>query len=193
MKIILLVSLLMGSFPFFVFGQKENSIILSCENQVNFSVKQGPWIKAQVGQKLNYGDRVRTGEFSRATIHLPNESIMRINELTTIILKPPKKTSTRPGIDLKKGALYFFSRNQPEEYEFGTPTATGAIKGTEFELHLDSEENTVMTIFDGEVDLANPQGSIVLVSGEQGIAKPGSKPIKTAVINAINIIQRCLY
>ncbi len=193
MKIILLVSLLMGSFPFFVFGQKENSIILSCENQVNFSVKQGPWIRAQVGQKLNYGDRVRTGEFSRATIHLPNESIMRINELTTIILKPPKKTSTRPGIDLKKGALYFFSRNQPEEYEFGTPTATGAIKGTEFELHLDSEENTVMTIFDGEVDLANPQGSIVLVSGEQGIAKPGSKPIKTAVINAINIIQWCLY
>jgi len=183
----------MGLFPFFVFGEKENSVIVSIENQVDFAVKEGPWINAQVGQNLNYGDRVRTGEFSRATIQLPNESVMRINELTTITLKPPKKTTGKPGIDLRKGALYFFSRNQPDEYEFGTPTTTGAIKGTEFELHLDSEENTVMTLFDGEVDLSNAQGSIALVSGEQGTVKSGSPPIKTAVINAVNIIQWCLY
>lgn len=193
MRNILLVTLLLGIFPFFVFGQKESSVIVSIENQVDFSVKEGPWIKGQVGQKLNYGDRVRTGEFSRATIRLPNESIMRINELTTITLKPPKTKTGKPGIDLKRGALYFFSRNQPEEYEFGTPTATGAIKGTEFELHLDPSESTVMTIFDGAVDLSNSQGSIALVSGEQGTVKRGLPPIKTAVINATNIIQWCLY
>ncbi len=193
MRNILIISLLVGLFPFFVFGQKENSVIVAIENQVDFAVKEGPWIKAQVGQKLNYRDRVRTGEFSRATIHLPNDSVMRINELTTITLKPPKKTTGKPGIDLRKGALYFFSRNQPDEYEFGTPTATGAIKGTEFELHLDSEGNTVMTLFDGEVDLSNAQGSIALVSGEQGTVKSGLPPIKTAVINAVNIIQWCLY
>src|SRR2546427_6403874 len=43
------------------------------------------------------------------------------------------------------------------------------------------------------VDLHNAQGRIDLQTGEQGIVEPGKAPTKTAVIDAINIIQWCLY
>ncbi len=41
--------------------------------------------------------------------------------------------------------------------------------------------------------LTNANGGINLASGEQGTVEPGKAPIKTASINALNIIQWCLY
>ena len=52
---------------------------------------------------------------------------------------------------------------------------------------------TVVTLLDGAVDLTNELGQISLVSGEHEIVEPGQAPTKTAVINAINIIQWGIY
>ena len=52
---------------------------------------------------------------------------------------------------------------------------------------------TLLTVFDGEVTLTNPQGSLVLTNGEQGSVLPGQAPVKTAVIQATNIVQWWLY
>jgi len=43
------------------------------------------------------------------------------------------------------------------------------------------------------VEMSNAQGRVMLASGEQGEAAIGRAPRKTAVIEAINIIQWCLY
>src|SRR5205814_10701289 len=46
---------------------------------------------------------------------------------------------------------------------------------------------------DGELELSNAHGSVLVRSGEQASAEPGRKPTKTAVIEAINLVQWCLY
>ena len=48
-------------------------------------------------------------------------------------------------------------------------------------------------MLDGELEFFNAQGSVLIHNGEQANAEPGRKPTKTAVIEAINIIQWCLY
>ena len=45
----------------------------------------------------------------------------------------------------------------------------------------------------GEVELSTPQGSVVITNGERAVAQAGLIPVKTAVLNANNVIQWNLY
>ena len=74
-----------------------------------------------------------------------------------------------------------------------TPTVTGAIRGTEFEVTVAPDGGTTLTMIDGEVELANTLGTVRLNGGEQGVAEAGRAPVKTAVLNAMNVIQWALY
>src|SRR5437773_1929356 len=77
--------------------------------QVN---KKGAWEPALANQSLTAGDRVRTGERSRATIRLSDLSILRVNELTTLEIRP-QDGDKRSTFELKSGAGYFFNRDKP--------------------------------------------------------------------------------
>ena len=46
-------------------GSTSTSILLTVENEVQVALGKGAWLSGKVGQALNYGDRVRTGEYSR--------------------------------------------------------------------------------------------------------------------------------
>src|SRR5205823_1211127 len=68
-----------------------------------------------------------------------------------------------------------------------------AIRGTEFNLEAAPDGTTTVTLLEGEVALDNQHGNLVLKSGEQAMVTPGQGPRKTAVLNAINVIQWALY
>ena len=174
-------------------NESSKSILIAIENEVEVSIKSTRWISAKKGQKLDYGDRVRTGEFSRATVKLPTGSILRIDELSTVRLQPPKSTTGKPNVELRNGRLYFFGKIRGEETEVSTPIANGAIRGTEFELSILAANVTVLTLIDGEVDLSTAEGTVAVRSGERGRAEPSAPPTKTAVIDAVSTIQWCLY
>src|SRR5437588_3595844 len=108
-------------------------------------------------------------------------------------LQPPQTAGGKPVVNWKSGAGYLFSRDKPQEIELRTPVATGAIRGTEFNLLVAENGLTRVTMVDGSVELTNAQGTVVLTSGEEGVVAPGQAPAKTAVLNAINIIQWNLY
>jgi len=102
------------------------------ENTVEIAPPSGaPWTAGQIGQTLSVHDHLRTGPLSRAAVRLSDLSVFRVNELTTIEILPPQHASDKPGLDIKGGALYFFSREKPQELEIHTPVATGALQGTE--------------------------------------------------------------
>ncbi|MGD1089939.1 MAG: TonB-dependent receptor, partial [Verrucomicrobiota bacterium] len=170
------------------------SILLTAEGKVE-AAQEGSmnWLPAHTNQLLHVGERLRTGLRSRATVRLSNLTVLRVNELTTLQIQPPSEPGKQSLLDLEKGAAYFFSRERPTEMEFRTPLASGAIRGTEFNLAVADDGKTVVTLIDGQVALNNQKGGVNLASGEQGIVEPGQAPRKTAVINAVNIIQWCLY
>src|SRR5881296_1012150 len=173
---------------------KAESVLLTIEGKVEVSpAGTTTWTAGKTNQVLKVGDRLRTGVRSRATIRLSNKSVLRVNELTTLRIQLPPQVSNAPVLDLRSGSTYFFSRERPADVEFRTPLASGAIRGTEFNLEVADDGRTVLSLFDGLVALNNEQGQLDLKSGEQGIVEPGKAPTKTAVIDAINIIQWCLY
>ena len=168
--------------------------LISAEGTVEmFHLGTNGWSAAIAGSTMNVGDQLRTGPHSRATLRLSNLSVLRVGELMTYEIEPPRTGSGKPVLNLKSGSAYFFSRDKPQEVQIRTPTVTGAIRGTEFNVLVGLDGRTTVTMIDGKVELTNAFGATVLNSGEQGLAEAGRAPMKTAVLNAVNVIQWNLY
>lgn len=169
------------------------TVILTIEGTVEVGEMGQQWTIAHTNQELHVGQSVRTGARSRATIRLSDLSILRVNELTTLVLKPAKQASRTPFLDFKIGSAYFLNRTRPMETQFQTPLIAGAIRGTEFNLSIAENGETKVALLEGEVGLNNEKGELTIVSGEQAVVELGGAPRKAPLIEAQNIIQWVLY
>ena len=170
------------------------AVIVSLEGAaevLRLGVKE--WEAAGTGTTLAVGDQMRTGQRSRATLRLSNLSVLRVGELMEYEIEPPRTAAGKPTLSLKTGSAYFFSRDKPQEVRLRTPTVSGAIRGTEFNVTVLPGGFTTVTMIDGEVELSNTFGTNFVYAGEQGEVRPGFAPGKTAVLNAVNVIQWALY
>ena len=167
--------------------------VLGTEGTVDFERGLTNWTSAIVGQQLVPADRLRTLSLSRASLQLVELGRLRVNELTTLEILPPKVRTSKPTLDIKSGSLYFFTRDKPREFLIQAPHAIAASRGTEFLVTIESSGRNVFTVFDGEVELSNPQGILVLTNGEQGTVLAGQAPVKTPVLQSTNIVQWWLY
>jgi tetratricopeptide (TPR) repeat protein len=171
----------------------QNAQLLEKQNIVESARPTAAWQPASVGQELAVSDRLRTGELSRALVQLSTRAMLRLNEHTTVTITAAAPASSGPGLDLLGGAAYFLSRERPESVRVRTPSANGILRGTEFHIAVDPDGRTTLVMFEGEVDIGNAAGRVIARSGEQVEILPGRPPRKTAVIEAKNIIQWCLY
>ncbi len=151
------------------------------------------WQTATPGQRLGFGDKLRTGDDSRAAIQLANSSVQRLRSLTVIGLETPRTPTGTLSLLLERGALFFKSWAKPETLEFRTPTVAGANRGTEFHLTVADDGSTVVTLIDGEVSLNSPAGALSLKNGEQATIQAGRAPVKTAVLETTRLVQWYLY
>ena len=190
-----LVLLLPGSFAAFAADAGgPGCVLIEQQGKVEIARKgSADWASATTNEVLQVGDRLRTGLRARATLRWSDLSVLRVNQLTSMEISPPEKVDGKPKLDLKSGATYLFSREKPSEIQFQTPVASGAIRGTEFNLAVAEDGRTELALLDGEVDLKNGQGGVTLKGGEQGSAEQGKAPVKTAMLDAMNTIQWALY
>jgi len=191
-----LLSMLLVLLPVFTGNSAGTNaaVLMSAEGKVeNQTAGNVSWRPAVVNQILKVKDGLRTGWKSQAAVRLSDLSILRLNQLTTIQIQPPGPTNKNTVLDIQRGIGYLYNREQPGETEFRTPLASGAIRGTEFIIEVAAEGVTTVTLIDGIVELSNDLGSISLKSGEQGLVEPGQAPRRTAVLNAINLVQWALY
>ena len=106
-------------------------LLLTVEGKVEVARGGGAvWTPGQPNQVLSPGDRIRTGERSRATIRLLDLSVLRVNEITTLEIRPPDPGGRKTLLDLRSGRSYLHNREKPTELQFRTPLASGAIRGT---------------------------------------------------------------
>lgn len=172
--------------------------LISVENLVEVSTDSGSsWNKAASGKLLDYGDRVRTGEYSRASLRYPSGNIIRLSEFSQITLAESRDTektgAKKLSIQLKEGALYFFSRKKESESNVKTPTVNAAIRGTEFELRVLPDQSTELSLFEGEVELENPAGTLLMQSGSRARAGLNQAPKLLPAIEARSYMQWYLF
>jgi hypothetical protein len=175
-------------------GGTTNAVLLTVSGKVEVSPRgQTVWTAGHANQILQLGDRLRTGKNSRATLQLSTLSVLRVYELTTLEIQPPQQPGRRAVLDLESGAAYFFNRDKPSETQFRTPSASGAIRGTEFNMTVAGNGRMELALLDGQVDLTNNQGTLQVQTGQEAVVEPGQAPKKSPLIDAVSIIQWTLY
>jgi Flp pilus assembly protein TadD len=147
------------------------------------------WVAAKTNQVIGTGVQVRTGFRSRAAIRMANRTVLRLDELTTVVPQP----SNEDAVLLKRGTQYFFNRDKPGLFRYRTALTSGTIRGTEFVLSVDDSGRTVLSLLDGEVETQAAGESIRVLSGEQLVVGPGQPPAKTPLLQTVRVIQWCLY
>lgn len=151
------------------------------------------WSPATNGQILLPHDRLRTGVRSRAALRFSDQSVMRLNERTTLEIQPPTGTERRR-FRIPSGSLFFFNRERPADVQFETPIATGAIRGTEFVLDVDPATGAgQLALLDGKVDLTTDRQTLHLESGELGRIAADHQLTKSPLIETRAVIQWALH
>ena len=181
--------------------------LIAIQGQVTVRRGSGKsWEPAQVGQPLGTGDAVRTGPSSSASILCADESQIKLNENTIVILKSiapsprlqpitPVKGQPPPAshYEVPEGEIWLRNKHEKFRFELETPAVTAIIRGTELNIRVQRNGTTSVILLDGNVCIANPQGEVCLRPGEEGYAVPGQKPTKQVLVQPTDAVQWVLY
>jgi tetratricopeptide (TPR) repeat protein len=148
------------------------------------------WKPARLNDTYCPGDTIRLQERSRAVILLANDSILRLDQNTTVVLSGTEKEKTFL-LNLRKGIAHFFSRFR-RSLKVGTPFVNATVEGTEFLVKVESSE-TFMSVFEGKVEFANEKGSLLMASGQSAAAAEGQAPVLRVVARPRDAVQWTLY
>jgi len=172
----------------------QDARVLEIENIVESAGKgTSAWSAAAKDQSLSVGDRIRTRQRSRATVGLTGLFTVRLDQFTTIEITPGLVDEKKPKLDFAGGAAFIFSREKSGEMDIKMPGANAALRGTQLFVSVGADGKSFVQVLEGQVELDNPQGKLLLARGEAGEAIPGGAPRKTAVIEAKNLLQWALY
>jgi tetratricopeptide (TPR) repeat protein len=179
------------------------------QGQVAISADGGEhWQTGEINRELFVGDAVKTGPESRCAILGLDESQLKLNENTLLVLKSvapsPRLAAAEPrpaaaGSDprsvyqVSQGEIWL--RNSKERFplEVETPAVTAAIRGTEFNLRVVRDGASYLTLLGGSLQLVNDYGQLLLQAGEEGLARPGQAPTKRVLVQPADAVQWSLY
>jgi len=174
-------------------AEDECGKLASVQNQVETRrSKTTDWSPSTLDQALFDGDRVRTGEASRAAILYSDQTLHRINAKSEVEVLPP--SAGNPGVLRVISGQHYFSSRKPKDYgRIETPTVTAAIRGTEFAVDVAADGTTTITMVEGLVDASNSFGSVQVRGGEAAFVQPGKAPVRRVGVRPSDAVAWSLY
>ncbi len=150
----------------------------------------GRWAPAGVGDPVCVGDLVRVQAFSRAALRLPDDTVLRLDQNTTVRWVAPEGQE-RSLLDVLRGIIHVISRD-PRALSFTTPFVNAGLEGTEFVIDV-SETQTAITVLEGVVVMANAAGTAEINAGERGTAARGVATAVASVPDTTEAVRWALY
>jgi tetratricopeptide (TPR) repeat protein len=166
------------------------------------------WRTAEAGRTLYPGDALSTGPASKAAVLCADESQIKLNENTMLVIKAaapsgrlvggglvPAATAGGGGsfYDVPKGEVWLKNEAERFRFELSTPALTAAIRGTEFVVRVAPDGLSSVALLRGGLTLFNAKGELRLDGGEIGSARPGQAPTKQVLVNPGDAVQWTLY
>ncbi len=153
-------------------------------------VGQTQWHAVKAQDLFAAGDVVRAGPRSRADIALVSDTVVRIDQNTTILFSERDKKSFSV-VNIIKGAFYFFT-NRPRSLKVETPFVNGYVEGTEFYVRVD-DNAALFSIFKGRVALSNEKGSLAIGEGQSAETRADRAPEIKVVLQPRDAVKWTLY
>ena len=166
--------------------------IISIQGMIELRrVHETTWQQTAMNTTICPGDTIRARSHSRAALLLSNESVLRLNQKTTITFPESEDNAATSLLDLFSGAIHIITRT-PKPFKVRTPFVNAGVDGTEFFVGMD-ENSTKLVIYEGQVTVSNDQGNLVLADHEAAIATRNAAPQKVGNVNPTDAVQWALY
>lgn len=176
--------------PTVSFAQSERceeiaATLESVAGKVEFQVSPtSEWQLATLGQTFCFGDKIHIIE-QRAALRLANDTLVRLNENSTLVLIAPNKSFW---VELIEGAAHFLSRT-PEKFEVKAPYLNAAVDGTEF-IVTATEQHHQIDVIEGTVRASQNQEELTLTNGESAVFYPNNASV---IKQRINLTQSAAW
>ncbi len=151
------------------------------------------WVNVEEGECLVFGSKLKTniGEF--AILKHKESNSLWINELTILTLEESKFANSINQLNLEKGKIILhLPKVDKNSFYVHTPSAVAGVRGTEFSVEIDKDENTTVEILDGEINVSNDVEEKNIEAG-YSVKVMQNKSIKDfSILNKEEIIRRYL-
>ncbi|PTN12807.1 FecR domain-containing protein [Nitrosomonas aestuarii] len=149
------------------------------------------WEPAVLDMPLCAGDSLRVRRHSRAALRLNNDSLMRLDQRTTITIPETEENQVTSLIDLLEGAIHIITRT-PKPFKVRTPFLNAGVEGTEFFVGVEMDYARIV-IYEGRVAASNEQGNVMLTDSEAAVAYTNQPPLKETIVKPLDAVQWALY
>ena len=132
------------------------------------------------GYILNPGDRIDTHGGGRVVIDLSDGSMVVVAPESVVILKDFRAASSlRELFEITSGMVRVKINHfagKPNPYRMNSPTASIAVRGTEFSVEVDSQGSTQVVVYEGAVEVASlsdPNRKMLIEAGRSVLVQAG--------------------
>ena len=166
------------------------AIIREWKGEVNVQLPGAVPAHPQRGQVLPAGTTIETGKGRMLLVLRADESEILIQPHTRLVVREPVPGAWNT-LDITLGRIRAYIRKRTggaPPFQMGTPSAVIAVRGTRFDVEVNTRGVSEIDVFDGLVEVASPgiPGASVLVSPgfstRIGIGKPPEAPVPTREI-----------
>jgi len=170
--------------------------VVSAQGQVDTQrFDTSEWQTAQKDDVFCPGDKIRTSKWSRSTLVLSNQSVVTLDQNTTLIFPQAVESNETSGqwfLNLIDGGAFFRSR-ETQRLNIQTPFINAVHEGTEFLVRV-TDHKAEISVFDGQVSGVNKAGKININKGFKGIAETNRPPhLQILTVTPEDAVQWALY
>ena len=142
-------------------------------------------LEGQEALALFEGDILQTAKDSLALLEFSNGIQIVLNEGTNFLILSrweSEKGLTRI-LRLYRGEVWVNTRGGPKPLEIETPVATAAVKQTEFDIQVQADGQTTLTVIEGTVDFGSALGTWAVTPSTVSYGNRGKKCTKPVPID----------
>lgn len=154
-------------------------------------VSERQWRRVIASQDLKAGDVLRTNANGTLAIVFADRTQIRLGRNAVLVVKTVAASSPSR-LELQRGRLWGRSPRARSDLTVETPSATAAIRGTEWAIEA-SAESTALAVYEGAIDFFNPQGSLSVSGGEAASARLGQAPTRTVLADPVGRTQMLFF
>ena len=136
-------------------------IIEKIKGDVEVSIEGEEYKQATEGMKLTEGDYISTGFESEAVIQIEQVGYTTVHEMTTFAISQltVENNAAKTIFKLQQGSMHSVitpNRRIKANFEIITPTSTVGVRGTEFTVQYDSDDDvTTLSVDKGTVSFSD--------------------------------------
>ena len=181
MKILksILIVILVTLISSFTYAEKV-AAVFKIVGQVQVKpLSERKFVPAYVGQMLESGDWIQTSPASSIAILMLDKSMLKIRENSEMEIRSKRVDAKTQSTDLflAQGEVWTKVQKQRGEFQIATPTSVASVKGTEFFLEHDQEENlTSLYVVEGVVEFTNELGKVLAQEMTYSISEQDKAP-----------------